>query len=229
MPRTILLVEDNEKLNEINRRALAAQGYAVATAQTLEKARECLEVCAPEVILLDVLLPDGNGIDFCAEIRHKTDAHILFLTSRAEHEDRLRGLDMGGDDYITKPYKLDEMLSRVGAALRRRDMRRGLPTQRTLARGPLTLDLCSFRAFCDGKDLLLTRKEFALLLVLADCGEAPVSKERLYEAAWNAPLSEDAGALWRHMSTLKKKLADAGNRLVLASSRGEGYSLYIRP
>jgi DNA-binding response OmpR family regulator len=141
--KTVLLVEDNEKLNAINRRALEGEGHRVLTALTLVQARERLAENDPEVILLDVLLPDGNGIDFCGEIRGDTDAHILFLTSRTEHEDRIRGLDTGGDDYITKPYKLEEMLSRVRSAMRRRDM----PPARVIARGPLTLDVIAAHAF----------------------------------------------------------------------------------
>lgn len=89
---TVLLVEDNEALSAINRRALALAGYGVQAATSLAQAREALAAAQPDIILLDVLLPDGNGIDFCAEIRDATDAHILFLTSCAAHEDRVRGL-----------------------------------------------------------------------------------------------------------------------------------------
>jgi len=110
---SILLVEDNEELNEINRRMLVYEGYEVLTARTLVDARKLLSARKPDVILLDVIMPDGDGIDFCGEIRETTDAHILFLTSKDADVDRIRGLDSGGDDYITKPYKLEEMLSRV--------------------------------------------------------------------------------------------------------------------
>jgi DNA-binding response OmpR family regulator len=125
---TVLLVEDNPKLNEINRRALEKAGCAVLTALTLHEARAYMAQNAPDVILLDVMLPDGDGINFCGEIRDATDAHILFLTSKTEYENRVRGLETGGDDYITKPYKLEEMLARVNAALRR--LPRRLPSGR---------------------------------------------------------------------------------------------------
>jgi len=220
------LVEDNEKLNEINRRALESAGYNVLTALTLAEAREHLKRHAPDVILLDVLLPDGNGIDFCGEIRGGTTAHILFLTSRTEHEDRIRGLDTGGDDYITKPFKLEEMLSRVRAAMRRREMEDTKSPATTLTRGPLTLDIVATSAFVNGVDIELMKKEFSILLLLMQNEGKTLSKEFLYENAWKQPLSGDGGALWKQMSTLKKKL-EVSDRILLTGSRGEGYMLEI--
>lgn len=225
MAKTILLVEDNQHLNEINRRALKAEGYTVLTAMCLAEARTHLEAASPDAILLDVLLPDGNGIDFCDEIRAKTDAHILFLTSRGEHEDRIRGLDSGGDDYITKPYKLEEMLSRVRAAMRRRGMRPTEPQTRKLDCGPLRLDMVTQRAYLSGDDLQLTPKEFILLLMLTQNEGTVLSKELLYETAWGAPMGGDGGALWRQMSALKRKLGE--NNIELVAERGQGYMLKI--
>jgi DNA-binding response OmpR family regulator len=226
--KTVLLVEDNEKLNAINRRALEGEGHKVLTALTLSQAREHLVVNDPEVILLDVLLPDGNGIDFCGEIRGDTDAHILFLTSRTEHEDRIRGLDTGGDDYITKPYKLEEMLSRVRSAMRRRNMDAVKPLPLTLTRGPLTLNTVAAQAFLNGEDMLLSPKEFSLLLLLVQNEGKTLSKEILYETAWNAPMAGDGNALWKQMSTMKKKLGKGGRAVSLTASRGDGYMLEIK-
>ena len=124
---TVLLVEDNAELNANNVRALSMLGYAVHPALTLAQARNWLGNNKPDVILLDVILPDGDGIDFCAEIRGlplQTAAHILFLTAKTGHADRMRGLADGGDDYITKPFHPEELLARVEAAMRRRSMSR---------------------------------------------------------------------------------------------------------
>ena len=162
IPNQVLLVEDNVRLNEINLRALVLSGYEVLTALCLAEARELLLNNKPDVILLDVMLPDGDGIAFCEEIREKTDANILFLTSRTEYEDRLKGLEVGGDDYITKPYKLDEMLLRVKAAMRRRGMTPSPQTGITLGR--LTLDTLTQIASLHGEDLLLSQKEFSLFI-----------------------------------------------------------------
>lgn len=122
---TVLLVEDNAELNANNTRALHMLSYDAHSALTLAEARNWLAKREPDVILLDVMLPDGDGIDFCAEIRGAplhTAAHILFLTAKSDHADRVRGLADGGDDYITKPFHPEELLARVEAAMRRRSM-----------------------------------------------------------------------------------------------------------
>ena len=123
----ILLVEDNVALNANNSRVLTMLGYEVFQALTLAEGRKWLQENEPDVILLDVLLPDGDGIDFCSEIRQpplSTQAHVLFLTAKTSHADRIRGLASGGDDYITKPFHPQELIARVESAMRRRDMSR---------------------------------------------------------------------------------------------------------
>jgi DNA-binding response OmpR family regulator len=220
--QTVLLVEDNLKLNEINRRALEKEGLTVLTALTLAEARAHLKTHAPEVILLDVLLPDGDGVDFCAEIRGKTDAHILFLTSCIEQANRLRGLDTGGDDYITKPYLLSEMLSRVRAALRRRAMERAKPLERTFTLGTLTLDIVASQALCAGKDLMLTNKEFSVLLLFAQNEDKELSAQWLYETAWRQPMASNKQSVKTIVSRLRKKLDPYG--FEIDTFRGGGYT-----
>lgn len=228
MSGTILLVEDNRQLNEINRRALEQAGYRVLAALTLAGARAHLAQTQPDVILLDVMLPDGDGVAFCGEIRNATDAHILFLTSKTGDEEHLRGLGAGGDDYIAKPYRMELMLARVAAALRRREMQRNAPRPGGMQRGRLRLDTISGRAYWDGEDLQLTQKQFALLLLLGDAPGRVVPKEQLYEKVWGQPMTEDAGALFTQTSRLKKRLEQAsGGTATLFSSRGEGYSLLL--
>jgi DNA-binding response OmpR family regulator len=221
MDRTVLLVEDNEKLNAINRRALETAGYRVLTALTLAAAREHLAAYNADVILLDVVLPDGDGADFCGEIREKTDAHILFLTSKREHVDKIKGLAVGGDDYITKPFKLDELLLRVTAAMRRRDMEAAKPPVQTMTVGPLTLDSAAIQAILNGKDLRLSPKEFSVLRLLVQSKGKAISKEALYEAAWNQPMNVDDTAIKTAISRLRRKLGAEGFRIT--STRGEGY------
>ncbi len=223
---TILLVEDNTELNALNTRALKSEGYRVVSALSLAQARVFLDREAPDVILLDVMLPDGDGLEFCAEIRGKTDAHILFLTSKAETNDRIRGLNAGGDDYIVKPYRLQEMLSRVHAAMRRRRMRGQAEGDMVIVRGPITVDAMSGQAFMNGKNLLLTPKEFALLALLVKDTKRMLSKAALYESVWGQPLKGDGAALWKHMSNLKKKI-EVGGSVTLVTYRGDGYVLEI--
>lgn len=224
--RIVLLVEDNVRLNEINRRALEKQGLTVLTALTLAEARRHLATHTPEVILLDVLLPDGDGIDFCAEIRDITDAHILFLTSRIEHADKIRGLNTGGDDYITKPYRLEEMLSRVSVALRRRDIEKKSIEKVAITCGPLLLDIIAFQAFCKGNDLLLTNKEFSVLLLFVQNKEKQLLTEWLYETVWRQPMIGNSQSIKTIVSRLRKKLEPYGFQI--DSVRGGAYR-FISP
>lgn len=225
MARTVLLIEDNQRLNEANRRALEMAGYSVLTAATLHEAREWLAKGRPDVILLDVLLPDGNGIDFCGEIRDQTDAHILFLTSLVEHEDRLRGLDIGGDDYITKPFKLSEMLSRVRAVMRRREMDAAKSPSRVIILEPLRLDVITGKVSLSGEDIPLKAKEFAVLRFLAEnCGK-PFTAEEIYKSVWGADANGDTRTVKVHISALRKKLhADAQCAIELEM---EGRKYYV--
>ncbi len=124
----VLLVEDNKELNTGSARALTMMGYEAYQALTLAEAREHLAKIEPDIILLDVMLPDGDGMDFCAEIRDTTRAHILYLTGKADRADIVDGLAKGGDDYITKPFNPDELFARIDAAMRRRSMT-AAPTQ----------------------------------------------------------------------------------------------------
>ncbi|GBU29457.1 hypothetical protein R84B8_03022 [Treponema sp. R8-4-B8] len=109
----VLLLEDNEKILDINRRMLEKDGLVVLTAQTIEQARERIKIAVPDVAVLDIMLPDGSGLDFLEELREVSDAPVLFLTAKAKRTDVLAGLKAGGNDYITKPYDIDEFRMRV--------------------------------------------------------------------------------------------------------------------
>ena len=220
----VLLVEDNDGLNRSNSRALTMRGYEVAAALTLAEARLKLAEAQPDIILLDVELPDGNGIDFCEEIRGKTTAHILFLTAKLEHENMVRGLEGGGDDYITKPFHPGELLARIDAAMRRREMDK-LPVQ-TIAKGTLALDIMATRAFIGGDDLALTPKEFSLLLLLVQNEGNALNAEYVYETVWNAPLIGNKNAMQTAVSKLRQKLEPSDYGIDFL--RGQGYIFRLK-
>ena len=162
---TVLLVEDNAELCANNARALAMLEYAVHPAHTLAQARNWLVANKADIILLDVMLPDGNGLDFCAEIRDlplHTGAHILFLTAKTEREDLVRGLANGGDDYITKPFHPEELLARVEAAMRRRSMQRANQKQQHAETPAAMPEMQKLHAFA--ASYALTEKESAVLV-----------------------------------------------------------------
>ena len=215
---SVLIVEDNIKLSEANSRALELRGYGVYTAFTLEKARTFLMQIEPDVILLDVMLPDGSGFDFCKEVRDRTTAHILFLTAKTSHEDMVQGMSIGGDAYIIKPYHPEELLVKVDAAMRRR----GTEKVQIIKKGSLTLDIMAIQAFDDGKSLMLTPIEFSLLLLLVKNEGHSISSDFIYETVWKAPIIKNTNALQTAISKLRRKLEATGYSIV--SQRGHGYS-----
>jgi DNA-binding response OmpR family regulator len=212
----ILIVEDDKRLNLVNRHALESEGYKVISAFTLDEARSSLKQTPPDIILLDVKLPDGSGFDFCREIRGSTDAYILFLTSVRESSGELEGLVSGGDDYLRKPYGITLLRERVRKALNRK---RQVP--QTISHGPLTLDIIAGHAYVSGVDMLLTQKEFALLLLFAQNADKTMGADFLYEKAWGQKQSNDGQALKKTISRLRGKLKNSG--YTIAAERNEGY------
>lgn len=224
MNATILLVEDNPHIMKINREALALRGFRVLEAATLAEGRALLERERPDLILLDVMLPDGSGLRFCEELRGGSGVPVLFLSALGQDEEIVAGLRAGGDDYLPKPYNLEVLLARVDALLRRAIRQR--PEQPDKI-GNLTLDVVSRRAYRAATDLLLTTKEFSILELLARGPGRPVPAAELYETIWGLDSNEDVNAVKTHVSRLRGKLADAGVTVVITSERGKGYRLTI--
>lgn len=216
----ILLVEDETDILEQNRRHLAWQGYDVDCAATLADARERLHSFAPDLILLDVMMPDGSGYDFCAEIRPLTAAPIVYLTCLDNNENIVHGLTGGGDDYITKPFSLDVLSARVLAHLRRA----GLQGTGRIEAPPLSINLQSGQAFLDGEELPLTQKELQLLAFFATSAGRKFSVEQLYQGVWGGTAGVSLSAVKTHISNLRRKLETGTDApFAIRSVRGEGY------
>ncbi|MDR0905206.1 MAG: response regulator transcription factor [Oscillospiraceae bacterium] len=221
--KSVLVVEDNKQLNDINSRALRLEGYEVFSALTLAAARAYLETHTPDAIVLDILLPDGNGVDFCREIRERTAAPILFLTSVKGYEQTLEGLAAGGDDYLNKPFDINILIAKIAAFLRRDNIaERVKQPGKTLTRGSLTLDIMVNVAALNGADMLLSPKEFSLLLLFAQNDGKSMSAEYLYEKVWKAPMNDNDSAVKNMVYRLRKKLEGSG--YTISASRNEGYS-----
>ena len=216
--KLILLVEDNEQIMRGNERMLARRGYAVAAALTLGEARQAIGAQMPDLIVLDIMLPDGSGLDFMGEIRQSSKVPILLLTGLTTPEDVVRGLTAGGDDYLAKPYDFGVLMARVEALLRRAEQ---IPEK--LTRDRLILDVAANVAKLDGTDLLLTQKEFAMLLIFTQNEERFISTEYLYEKVWKQPMAGDSQSLKKTVHRLREKIKDSGWHIEF--SRGEGYSL----
>ena len=221
---TILLVEDNEQIMEINDWYLTQHGYKTEKAYSLAQAEKYLQHAEPDLVILDVILPDGDGLSFCTQIRKNHAMPILFLTGMVTDRDVMAGYRNGGNDYITKPYDLDMLGVRVEALL---NFAKGMkPEEKDLSYGPLRFDLIQSEAFVNGKPLNLSQKEFRLLYYLARHHSQTVSKEDLFLEVWGMQTGADGPMLWTAISRLKKKIAPFEGQFYLDSDHS-GYTLVL--
>ena len=219
MRKLILLVEDNVQILRGNERMLKRRGYETVTAMTLREMREQMSRVSPDAIVLDIMLPDGSSLEFMRELRAKSNIPILLLTGLTTPEDIVRGLDEGGDDYLTKPYDFSVLLAHIEALLRRAAH---IPNQ--LVKGTLTLDIRANRAFLRGVDMLLTPKEFVVLLILAENEGHIISTKHIYETVWKQDDDSNTSIVVKNvMSRLRKKL---GEDIIIENDReADGYIL----
>ena len=216
MDRHILLVEDNAEIQLANKDMLELLGYTITLAMNLAEARNAVTSRAPDVIVLDIMLPDGSGLDFLAELRGYSQVPVLMLTALGTADDTVTGFSAGADDSLAKPYAYQVLAARIDALLRRAGRMPEL-----LQKGALRLDVIANQAFLHGKDLLLTPKDFVLLLIFTQNEGRVIGNEYLYQKVWNSSLNDSPIALKNAISRLRKKLSDSDYTISVA--RGEGY------
>jgi two-component system response regulator MprA len=216
---TILIAEDDRRVRESLDRALQLEGYEVITAGDGARALEIHGDTPPDLLLLDVSMPNVDGLTVCRTIRAKgDDTPILMLTARHEVDDRVAGLDAGADDYLVKPFALEELLARVRARLRTAEVDDG-----GLTVGDLVMDLEGRRVERSGRTIDLSRTEFDLLEVLVRNSGVVLGRDVLYERVWGGELETDSKTLDVYVGYLRRKLeADGGSRVV-HTVRGVGY------
>lgn len=219
----VLLVEDEPGLAEAVGQALTEEGYIVDIAGTLAEATAKRAEGDPKLVILDLRLPDGDGLDWLAEIRPDSDLPILLLTAKASVEDRVKGLDLGADDYVTKPFKLEELLARVRALLRRTDGR----VKATIQVGGLTIEMFERRVTLDGRLVFLSNTEYAVLELLANSAGKPVSKAQILERVWDDSV-RPANVVEVYISYIRSKLERGGAPRLIHTLRGQGYLLAER-
>ncbi|AOP47834.1 response regulator transcription factor [Streptomyces lydicus] len=211
----VLVVEDDRGIAESLVRGLRQAGYAVEGVRT---GRAALSAPSPDVVLLDLGLPDVDGVEVCRRLRARSDAAIIAVTARGEEADRVVALDEGADDYLVKPFGLAELLARMRAVLRRRR-----PAEPEAVRhGPLTLDLRTRQVSVDGRVVALTPKEFGILECLtADPGRV-VSRQQILERAWDADWYGPTKVVDVHVAALRRKLGVPG---LIETVYGHGFRL----
>ncbi|UUY05761.1 response regulator transcription factor [Svornostia abyssi] len=221
----ILLVEDEVSIAEPFARVLAREGFVPTVAGTAAEALDAFERVAPDLVLLDLTLPDGDGRDICRELRSRSDVPVIMVTARGTEVDRIVGLELGADDYVVKPFSGGEVVARIRAVLRRTGRGGGTPEgEATLVVGPVTLDPAARRAHLDGAELDLTRKEFDLLTELMRHAGAVVTREDLMARVWDENWFGSTKTLDVHIGWLRRKLGDdpAAPRLI-HTVRGVGF------
>jgi len=213
----ILMVEDDAGVARIVSIVLGSVGLAVRTAATLLEARQELKARPVDLVLLDIMLPDGDGRDLIQDIRAAGNAAILMLTSKREYQDILGSLTGGADDYLAKPFRNDELIARIDALLLKRAARTEI---HILRRGALVLDTDAGRATLQGKDMILTPKDFALLKQLIQNEDKFIQPSVLYERLWKQPMSGDSQAVRSAVSRLRRKLAGCGYTILYMTHEG---------
>jgi two-component system KDP operon response regulator KdpE len=205
MASRVLVVDDEPNIIATLAPLLRRQGYEVASVMTGRAAIEAVERDKPDVIVLDLGLPDINGVDVCSEVRRSSNVPIIVLSARGTEGDKVRALDAGADDYVTKPFGTDELLARVRVALRRTDtvvQSSGEP----LVRGDLTIDRERFRVLRNGMEIRLTPKEFELLNYLAQRPGRVLTHRAILKAIWGPHAADQPEHLRVLIGSLRKKI-----------------------
>jgi len=222
MKRSILVVDDDRKLVELVKLYLERDGYRVLKAYDGQEALELARSKRPNLIILDLMLPKVDGLDVCEILRRESKVPIIMLTAKTTEQDRITGLDLGADDYITKPFSLRELVARVRAVLRRAEG--GLAPPHRLERGDLVIDLEARQVELAGRPVELTPTEFELLATLARHPGRVFDRLQLLEALDHYPSPNIARTIDTHIKNLRKKIEpDPGNPKYIQTVHGVGY------
>lgn len=221
MLQKILLLEDDNSLNHSISLKLKKEGYAVCSAFTVKDALDCFQNQNPSLIICDISLPDGNGLDFCSRVRQESDVLFLFLTALDREEDIVEGYRQGADDYITKPFSMAALTAKVGALLRR------FPTDapESIVSGDITLFPQEGRIVKGNQNLSLTAKEYSLLSFFMENPMRILSRNQLLEAIWDIEGNfVDENTLSVNIRRLREKIEDDPSApVILKNIRGLGY------
>ena len=221
---TILVVDDEPNILELAKLYLEQEGYRVEVVGDGNDALLKLNSVKPSLIILDLMLPDIDGFEVCRQIRKKSDVPILMLTARREDVDKIVGLELGADDYLTKPFNPRELVARVKAVLRR--YKSGLKPGQTIEVGNLHIDLARREATIDSQQLRLRTKEFDLLATLAQNLGVVLTRERLLEMVWETDYYGETRTIDIHINHLRDKLSEANASI--ETVRGIGYKMILK-
>ena len=223
-PIRILVVEDEESLADTVRYNLEREGYSVAVATDGRKALERFRSEGPSLVILDLMLPEMSGLDVCRQIRQISTVPIIMVTAKDSEADKVSGLEIGADDYVTKPFSVRELVSRVRAHLRRAGMRAAEPGDDVLNGGPVSLDTAKHEVLVRGETVGFPPKEFELLETFLRRKGRLLTRDFLIEEVWGAGYFGDTKTLDVHVKRIRKKVEQDPHRPEhLVTVRGLGY------
>jgi two-component system, OmpR family, response regulator len=226
MPSKILVVDDDAHIREVVQFALEKAGLEAIEAGDGQKALELFSRSKPDLVILDITMPEVDGLAVCREIRKSSNIPILFLSSRADEVDRVVGLEIGGDDYVTKPFSPRELVARVQVILKRARIK---PTVTTdlgeLSHGSVRLDVQGHAAFWKDTKIPLTATEFAILKTFLRHPDQVLSRNQLMDAAYDADISVSDRTIDSHIRRVRGKYAKNGCKEIIETVHGVGYKL----
>jgi two-component system OmpR family response regulator len=226
MPSKILVIDDDAHIREVVQFALEKAGLEVVEAGDGQKGLELFSRAKPDLVILDITMPEVDGLAVCREIRRNSDTPILFLSSRADEVDRIIGLEIGGDDYVTKPFSPRELVARVHVILKRARAKPAAAAElRELGHGALRLDISGHVAYWRDKKIPLTATEFSILKSLLRHPEQVLSREQLIEAAYGNDISVSDRTVDSHIRHVRDKYAKVGCKEIIETIHGVGYKL----
>jgi two-component system, OmpR family, response regulator RegX3 len=224
----VLVVEDEAAISEPLADHLAREGFDAEVVGTIGEARQAFERGEPDLVLLDVMLPDGDGRDFCREVRRSSDVPIIMLTARGEEVDRIVGLELGADDYVVKPFSAGELVARIRAIQRRGRASAG--ARAPMIVGAVALDPSSRTVTKSGEPIELAAKEFDLLRMLMSRAGEVVGREEIMDEVWDPHWFGSTKTLDVHISWLRKKIEnDPANPTYITTVRGVGFRFASAP
>ncbi|WP_336784776.1 response regulator transcription factor [Paenibacillus sp. MMO-177] len=226
MRQHIMVVDDDEKITSLLRRSLAFEGYEVSTASNGMEGLKLLLTADPDMLILDVMMPQVDGWEVCRRVREGgSTVPILMLTAKDDISDRVKGLDAGADDYLIKPFALEELLARVRALLRRKSDRMDESSSNKIVFEDLALDLDSREAIRSGRRIELTAKEYDLLLLFMQNPRRVLTRDAIMEKIWGYDFSGESNVLEVYIAMLRQKLEEGGAKRIIQTVRGTGYVL----
>lgn len=220
MAAKLLLVDDEEEICDLIKLHFRTEGYLVYTASDAEAAAHMLSH-SPDLILLDINMPEVDGLEFCKRVRGRIDCPVIFLTSRVTEQDRIIGLRSGGDDYITKPFSLEELTARVEAHLRRERRPRHGGSARMF--GDLFIGYGGRCVYCGEQSIPFSKKEFDIIEFLSRSAGQVFDRERIYERIWGCDAEGSSDILKEHIRRIRAKLAKVTSKNYIETVWGCGY------